>query len=618
MLGGICGWLGPSTRGGDANEMGAALAGGPRATLSTLGGGNCGGAALGGDIAHGDNGTLALIAGAPRWKSGALEAIARQSGHGTALLDAWQTNGPDMLAQLEGPFVLAVLAPGAGTALLATDRMGRMPLFHTDSGDCLVFGSTLDAVISHPGVDARLSTQSVYHYVYHHAIPSPDSIYEEIGRLRPAHALDWGDGKSTVRQWWAPTFAPDRRATPEELAEELRAALAQSVGDAAADAHTAAFLSGGLDSSTVAGMLSKAQQDPAVAYAIGFDAPGYDEIEYARAARDHFGLDLREYYVTPDDVAATVPKIAAAYDQPFGNSSAIPAYHCARRAVENGIELMLAGDGGDELFGGNPPYGKQQIFEAYGRIPGGLRRGVVEPLALGPLGALPGARKVRRYVEQARIPLPDRLQSYNFLHRHDPAELFNADFLAEVDPALPMARQRAVYSAPGQGDPLHRMMYLDWQYVLADNDLCKVSRTAALAGADVHFPMLNDRVVDLSCRIPPELQVRRAQLRCFYKDAMRGFLPDTIIQKKKHGFGLPFGVWMRDTPVLQEMAGDALGSLRRHGWFRGAFLDRLMDLQRDQHAAYYGELVWVLMMLGLWLDRDHAQSGVAVRHAASS
>ncbi|WP_290650834.1 asparagine synthase-related protein, partial [Aquisalimonas sp.] len=502
-------------------------------------------------------------------------------------------------------------------ALLATDRMGRIPLFYTVRDHCLVFGSSLDAVITHPVVDARLNAQAVYHYVYFHAVPSPDSIYEDIARLRPAHAVDWQDGAVTVRQWWTPHFQPDRTATPGDLADDLRAALAAAVGDAAAEHHTAAFLSGGLDSSTVAGMLARHHGGRAQAYAIGFDAPGYDEIAYARSARDHFGLDLREYYVTPEDVANTVPRIAAAYDQPFGNSSAVPAYHCARRAAEDGIDRMLAGDGGDELFGGNPPYGRQQIFELYARLPASLRRRVIEPLASSPLGGLPGARKLRSYIQQARIPLPERLQSYNFLHRHDPAEIFDAGFLEHVDPELPLDRQRAVYASPEHGTALQRMMYLDWQYVLADNDLCKVSRTVALAGIDVEFPMLDERVVALSCRIPPELQVRRAQLRCFYKDAMRGFLPDAILQKKKHGFGLPFGVWMRDTPALQELAGDALASLRRHGWFREDFLDRLMDLHRGEHAAYYGELVWVLMMLGLWLDTRAQSSRLSLQASMS-
>ena len=605
MLGGLCGWLGQSTSEGTIEQMAGGLmdVGKPAECHAERG---CGGAVRGGTAARGDDGTLALIAGSPRWLPQDLQQTARQSGHGAALLAAWQRLGTALLDQMEGPFALTVLAPAQSQALLATDRMGRLPLFYTVQGNSLVFGSTLDAVIAHPSVDASVDPQSIYQYMYFHAIPSPDSIYQDVARLRPAHALEWRNGHVTVRQWWTPHFAPDRTATPEALGEELRDTLAASVDDAAGDA-TAAFLSGGLDSSSVAGMLARRNGSGARAYAIGFNAPGYDEMEYARAARDHFGLDLREYYVTPEDVASSVPRIASAYDQPFGNSSAIPAFHCARKAAESGITLMLAGDGGDEIFGGNPPYARQQIFELYGRIPDPLRRGVIEPLTNSPLGGLPGARKARSYVDQARIPLPDRLQTYNFLHLHDPAELFNDDFLAHVDPELPLARQRAVYSAPGDdATALHRMMYLHWQYVLADNDLCKVSRTAALAGVDVTFPMLDDRMVAYSCRIPPELQVRKAQLRCFYKDAMRGFLPDTIIQKKKHGFGLPFGVWMRDTPALQDMAGDALTSLRRHGWFREDFLDRVVDLHRREHAAYYGELVWVLMILGLWLDTHAA------------
>src|SRR5690606_12461662 len=188
---------------------------------------------------------------------------------------------------------------------------------------------------------------------------------------------------------------------------------------------TGAFLSGGTDSSTVSGMLGKVSGKPAETFSIGFDAQGFDELDYARITSRHFGTNPHEYYVTADDVVEAMPLIAAAYDEPFGNASAAPTYFCARMAREHGIEVVLAGDGGDEFFGGNERYAKQGVFEHYGRVPGIFRK-LMEPVLMNfPLGeSIMPVRKARSYIQQARVPLPDRMETYNFLHRSPLAEIF--------------------------------------------------------------------------------------------------------------------------------------------------------------------------------------------------
>jgi len=435
-------------------------------------------------------------------------------------------------------------------------------------------------------------------------IPAPRTIYAGISRLPAGHYALIENGKLVVARWWKPEFVEDTRACFAELSEEFNRLLRDSVRRQLDGRAVGCFLSGGTDSSTVAGIVTELLGHPARTYSIGFDAKGYDEMEYARIAARHFGTEHHEYYVTADDVVRSIPEIAASYDQPFGNSSVLPAYYCAKMAREGGVDLLLAGDGGDELFGGNTRYATQRIFETFGRVPRPLRESVLEPALLGMPAILkraPGVRKAVSYVEQARVPMPDRIQMYNLLLRLGPAEVLTTEFLARVDIAAPVEQQREVYDATSGHALINRMLAYDWKYTLADNDLLKVAGAAALAGVQVGFPLLDDRLVDFSLRLPPQCKLRGLKLRWFFKEALRGFLPAAILAKKKHGFGLPFGIWATTHPPLADLAFDSVRSLGRRGIVRPDFIERLVSEHLPKHPGYYGELVWILMVLEQWL-----------------
>ncbi len=311
--------------------------------------------------------------------------------------------------------------------------------------------------------------------------------------------------------------------------------------------------------------------------------------------------------MTPEDVCSAIGEVATAFDEPFGNSSAIPVYFCARLAREHGVQRMLAGDGGDELFAGNARYAKQMLFERYFDLPAVVRNGLLEPLLLGsPLGRLPLARKGAAYLRQATIPLPDRLQSWNHLHRHAAAEVFHRDLLGRIDPGAPLRGWREEYAVHPQASAVDRMLFLDWKFTLHDNDLVKVNTMCGLAGVDVAYPMLDPELVDFSCRVPGELKLRDRQLRWFYKHALAGFLPREIIDKRKHGFGLPFGVWMRSHEGLRRLSEDALAAIGERRLFEPRFLDEVLRMHREDAAGYYGEFVWVLTVLELWLQAHTA------------
>ena len=301
-----------------------------------------------------------------------------------------------------------------------------------------------------------------------------------------------------------------------------------------------------------------------------------------------------------------IPAVAAHYDQPFGNSSALPAFCCAKIARDDGVTKLLAGDGGDELFGGNTRYAKQKVFGWYGSIPQTLRANLLEPVSrLALMDKIPLVRKGASYVNQATVPMPDRLMTYNLLFRLGVQDVLTPQLLAQVNQQSPAQQQRAVWAEAKTDSLVNRMLAFDWRYTLADCDLPKVVGTTGLAGVDVGFPMLDDDLLAFSQRLPTAYKLKGFKLRWFFKEALRGFLPDEILTKKKQGFGLPFGVWANGHAGLKALATDSLDSLAQRGIVREEFVRSLISQRLPEHPGYYGEMVWILMMLEQWL-RGHA------------
>ena len=458
---------------------------------------------------------------------------------------------------------------------------------------------------AHPATPTRLSPQGIHDYMYFHVSPGPHTVFEGLYRLPAGHCIEFGSGAGTMpTAYWSMRFEESDTRSHEALKDEFVSLLRDAVAEASEGAVTGAFLSGGTDSSTVSGVLARLGGARAQTYSIGFDVEGYDEMEYARIAAKHFGCEHHAYYVTPQDVVDAVPKIAAAYDQPFGNASAVPTYYCAKFAREHGTARLLAGDGGDELFGGNERYAKQHLLGLYDRVPVALRRGLIEPLLLSMPGMqhVPGLRKLQSYLEQARPPMPQRYQSYNLLLHLGNPNVFTPEFLASVDTGHPLALMIDEHAPFAQASLINQMLGIDLRFILADGDLPKVTRMCALADVDVAFPLLDDRLIDFSARLPSRLKLRGTKLRWFFKQALGDFLPRAVITKKKHGFGLPVGAWLVGHKPLRDLAGDSIALLEQRRIVQPRFIDELLGARLREHSAYFGTMVWTLMMLGIWLD----------------
>lgn len=539
-----------------------------------------------------------LLSGSPRFSDARLAALVLAGDTAAAWRAALQGAPKSAAQRVSGDFAVG-LRELDGRAFLAVDRFAiRTLCYRVDKGQ-LRFAARADELAD---ADTPIDPQAIFDYLYFHVIPSPRTIYTNIYRLPPGHYALFENGQLTVAPYWVANFEEQRSASFGDLKDEFRQLLRDAVATQLAGSKPACFLSGGTDSSTVAGMAALASGKTAATYSIGFDAQGYDEMEFARLASRHFKTEHHEYYVTPDDLVRSIPTVAAHYDQPFGNSSALPSYYCAKMAHDDGASKLLAGDGGDELFGGNTRYAKQKVFGWYGSIPAGLRTGLLEPVSrFSAMNQMPLVRKAASYVNQAKVPMPDRLMTYNLLFRLGVQEMLTPELLAQVDQQGPAQQQRGVWAQAGTDSLVNRMLAYDWRYTLADCDLPKVVGTTALAGVGVGFPMLDDRLLAFSQKLPTTYKLKGFQLRWFFKEALRGFLPDEILTKKKQGFGLPFGVWINTHPALKALATDSLHSLAKRGVVRTDFVQTLISQRLPEHPAYYGEMVWILMMLEQWL-----------------
>jgi asparagine synthase (glutamine-hydrolysing) len=540
-----------------------------------------------------------LVLGKPRFNDQSLTQTVRDQSVEAAWREVFQRFGTKAPEHVFGDFAVALRGVG-DRVFLAVDRFAIRSLCYRQVGNQLLFAERADQLADS---NTEIDPQAIFDYLYTHAIPSPRTIYKGIYRVPPAHYVLFENNQLTVAPYWVPAFEEVSPLPFDQLRDEFRALLQQATARQLDGGKAGCFLSGGTDSSTVAGMIGLAQSTPAATYSIGFEAEGYDEMEFAHIAVRQFNTEHHEYYVTPDDLVRSIPMVAASYDQPFGNSSALPAYYCAKMAKDDGVTRILAGDGGDELFGGNSRYAKQRVFDWYQHIPGAIRTGVMEPLLGTSLaGQLPVVRKASSYVEQARVPMPDRLQMYNLITRLGIEQALGKDFLAQVDISAPLQHQRKVWAAAQTANNTNRELAFDWRYTLAESDLPKVCGTTRLAGLDVGFPMLDDDLLAFSLRLPVDYKLKGLKLRWFFKEALRGFLPDEIITKKKQGFGLPFGVWATRNEALLKLASQSVRNLVDRGILRAEFVDTLLTKRLYEHPGYFGEMIWISMMLEQWLD----------------
>lgn len=518
--------------------------------------------------------------------------------------------GVDFVHRLDGAFAFALWDRTRQRLLLAIDRLGIKNLYWGSTNDSLSFASRAGALKT-AACPPTVNAAALAEFLLFSAVPAPHTIYAGMQKLSPGCMLVMEGGLIRQQQYWDLQFTEERRPI-SEWASRVQHAMRDSVHRHLANTQpekTGAFLSGGTDSSTVVAFMSE-RWKPVDTFSAVFNESSYSEQNFVETAVKCFGARQHNCRLSPGDARNAVSKIVAYYDEPFANSSAIAAYFCGLSASRSGIDLLLGGDGGDELFAGNQRYETDKQFALYHRIPKILRKAAIEPA----VGLLPREGKLslpRRYVQRALIPNPCRFFSYNFFLSFPAAEIFEPDFLRQAPCGDWLEIPSRHFAHPENTGELNRLLYLDVKLALADNDLKKVSGMAELAGVRVRYPLLDYRLAELAATIPAKLKLRYFEKRYIFKQAMTGVLPKKVLYKKKHGMGVPISSWLLNDFELRQFAQDVLHDqrTRQRGYFRPGFVEHLIDMARADHVAYYGEILWYLLILELW-HRQHVDCAV--------
>jgi asparagine synthase (glutamine-hydrolysing) len=511
----------------------------------------------------------------------------------------------DFAQHLSGAFAIAIWDNTKQRLVLAIDRIGIKSLYWSQERDRFCFGSRLSSVLAGRHSVPDLNPAATINYLLFSMVPAPITPYLGIAKMTPGHFLICERNEIRHQSYWDARYEESRERGVAKWAQRLREAMRSSVHRhlEGCEAETSgAFLSGGTDSSSVVAFTNE-WRSPVNTFSIFFEDEQYSEINYARTTALRFKTRHFERALYAPDATACIDLLADYYDEPFANSSAIGSYYCAVMAKEQGVTTLLAGDGGDELFGGNQRYADDKLFQLFHEIPGPLRS-----LVKAGTQILPRQGKLSlpaRYVKRAQIPNPRRVLSYSVFLENPAADIFESGFLEEVPPSSWLSISEGHFQRAKASTELNRHLYMDLKMTLADNDLRKVQCTAELAGIKVRYPLLDHVLVEFSTTIPTRLKLKGFEKRYLFKQAMTGILPETVLYKKKHGFGVPVSKWLLHDPALSSQMRDVLADKRtqERGYFKKSFVNKLSDLHQKDDVAYHGEILWYLLILELWQRR---------------
>jgi asparagine synthase (glutamine-hydrolysing) len=496
----------------------------------------------------------------------------------------------------------------SGEWCAVVDHFGTVPLFHTAKGEQLLVASHLKPLLRAPWVARRADPAAVFHFLNFACIPAPLTIVADVQRLPPASLLRWRAGQGRVERWWRPTYAEDLDGDAATLADGLRERLVAAVQRCrpVSGARWGTFLSGGTDSSSITTVLARQVPGEAVhSFSIGFAEAGFDELEFARIAASACGAQGHFGSIDEAETLAVLPHLPELFDQPFGNASAVPTLACAAMAAADGRSILVAGDGGDEIFGGNERYSKDMIMQRWFELPNAVKtlgRAIGRTVGGGSNRFL---NRIDNFTRRSSLPNPDRFYTDDAFASECFDELLTASFRSSVTADLSLQLLRGMYAGCDARSELHRLMALDLELAIAQNDLVKVDGAARHAGVTIRFPYLDADLVAYTGRLKAHWKVSGTEKRRLFKQATVGILPDAILKKPKQGFGLPISVWMRDRAPFREWLRDLLLSerTRQRGWFEPAYVADLFN--RHQAGGWdYSAHLWSLAVLELWVRNN--------------
>ncbi len=512
------------------------------------------------------------------------------------IVHLYEERGPRCVEKLRGMFAFAVWDEKRRQLVLARDRIGIKPLYYGEINGRLVFASELKSILALGDVPRRLDWEAMSHLFAFLATPRDQSIVEGVRKLEPAHVLVASPGtKPRLRRYWDVTFEPDWTLREGDFVERLRELLEESVRlHLVSDVPLGAFLSGGVDSSAVVGLMSRLTGSPVRTFSIGFDDADYDELEHARLVARAFGTDHKELVLEPDAVGI-LDDLAWYLDEPLGDPSVIPTYMVSKLASES-VTVVLSGDGGDELFAGYDKYVVEGRERRYRFLPPPLRWAL-----RGASRAMPEGMRGKNFLRHVSLTgVEPYLDATTLFRREQQARLFTREIFERIAGHDPWTSGRRCL---GQ-TRLHWLSALqcsDLMSYLPLDILTKVDRMSMAHSIEARVPLLDHKVVEFAATIPPELQIHRGVTKHVFKRAMHGLLPDAILSRPKHGFAVPLGRWFRGR--LGGFLRDLLLSetSRRRGVLNPAYVERL--IARHEKGRELDFPLWTLISFELWCRR---------------
>jgi asparagine synthase (glutamine-hydrolysing) len=543
----------------------------------------------------------------------------RSSGDTEVLVHLYEDEGTRMFSLLRGMFALAIWDAPRRTLILARDRLGQKPLVYRHDGSRLVFASELKALLALPDgtVPRRVDPLAVDHYLCYGYVPAPRTILDGTHKLPPAHYAVWHDGALAIESYWNPDWNTERERPIEEDADELRATLGDAVREQMiADVPLGAFLSGGIDSTIIVGLMQQASTRPVKTFAIGFPDPKYDETGYAKMAADYLGTEHQTFVVEPK-AWETLPALAWHFDEPFADSSALPTWYVSRE-TRRSVTVALTGDAGDELFGGYERYRALALTELFQRLPSVPRHllgGTMVRVLPGSARTKTRLRKLQRLFEHINEPAESRylgwMTTFDEAARMALYSEAQLDLLASTvsdlpDPSAadPAALLSSAFASAGRRDRVTRAMVADILTYLPGDLLVKVDIASMAHSLECRGPFLDHRVVELAAAMPVErkLPIRSGRSKVVLKRAFADLLPPRIKTRAKMGFGVPISGWFREE-LKDELQGVLLDPVcLGRGLFRPETIEKLIA-EHVEGKREHGPRLWALLMLELWFRR---------------
>jgi len=520
-----------------------------------------------------------------------------------AIVHAYEQWGVDGVKRLRGMFGYAIWDTRTKTLVVARDRIGIKPLHYATAGGRLYFGSEIKSLLEAPDLPRDIDPDALDHYLSFLYTPRDGSIFRDVRKLPPGHVLIWQDGRIDIRQYWQLPAQESFDGSEADAVRELRATLADAVkSHLLSDVPLGAFLSGGIDSSLVVGLMAEASGRKVKTFSIGFDDPAFDELEHARIVARHFDTDHHEFVVKPDAVSI-LDRLIAHFDEPFADSSAIPTWYVSEMARRH-VTVVLSGDGGDELFGGYDRYLPHPRVVAFDRYsPRALRRVAAIAAARLPHGAK--GKNFLRHVsrgEHGRY-----IDAIRFFSADEKPALLSADVRAGLTGPDPEIRLAAHFDRYRDLPWPSQMMRFDAETYLPEDVLTKVDRMSMAHSIESRVPLLDNDVIAFASSLPASLKIQGGRRKHVLKQVAATLLPRAILDRKKQGFGVPLGTWFRGN--LRELFADTLlspSSLKR-GYFEPRFVQRIVDEHlagRRDHTLRLWQLVVFERWHQLYVERS--------------